>query len=249
MKRLSEMLSGRRHEFLGGKTMAENAAAWREKWEKGEGALWRYGPGTKSAETATRTESATGPDELRLHLGRCGVPDNLAKLILGGLEERQGVTVAKDWLGSDAHFLVFSGKTGTGKSVAAAAVVAGAKKTVRWQGGEREMFDSAGCAFESAVELSRFGVWGDDARAYWGHIGRTRLLILDDMGAETMSAPWLSNLDGLLNERFGRAGCRTVLTTNISTRRAGVDAPSPFEERYGARIARRIRDSGRVVSL
>ena len=83
------------------------------------------------------------------------------------------------------------------------------------------------------------------------HLGKVTCLVLDDLGAEMMSESWRATLDSLLAERFGRTRCRTLITTNVSARRPpdNPSSPSPFEERYGARIARRIRESGSVVSV
>jgi DNA replication protein DnaC len=123
------------------------------------------------------------------------------------------------------------------------------RRVLRWQDGGYEEWDSAQCAFESAHDLSRVGYFDADGATYFRHLGKVALLVLDDLGAEMLSESWVATLDGLLAERFGRTGCRTVLTTNVSAKRETHNATSAFEQRYGARIARRIRESGNVVAV
>lgn len=239
--------SSRQWDVLGGRTASENAAYWTQRHEEGRGVVWRNGPGKETPEGHEHRNETT-PPHLKLHLGYAGVPENISALMVAGIEERPLVVTAREWTKGDKHFLLLAGDTGNGKSVAAASVLAQAKRKVRWAGGEADKFDTAGCAFETASELSRSGLFGDEARAYWSLLGRVRWLVVDDLGVETINPVWLQNLDGLLNERFGRTDCRTIITTNIAARRPGINEVSPFEERYGARIARRIRENGKVVS-
>lgn len=237
MKSAKELMqSNRRFVVLGGRSLAENAAYWAERNNSNVIALPTY-------------EKLPERYDFREHLGRCAVPSRLVDVIASGAEETPVVQATRKWLDSDASFLLLHGETGGGKSLAAALVFERARDTVRWVGGEMQRWNSGDCYFIAASELSRGSYFDDDSRRLIRHLKRVRFLVLDELGAELASAPYLSTLDEVMTERFGDARRRTVLTSNVSARRPANDKPSPFEERYGSRIARRIRESGTVVAV
>lgn len=123
------------------------------------------------------------------------------------------------FLASDMRLQVLSGGVGVGKSVAAA-------YAIRRVGMGR---------WVSAREFSRLG---NDAGEKTLPYRRTKLLVLDDLGLEHDDGKgWaIGNIQALLVERHDD-GRRTVITTNLDA--------AAFKQRYGERVADRIRGSGR----
>lgn len=251
MKRVGELMgsSNQRFPILGGRTLAENYEWWLDRCRRDAnigGANWVRPPDVVEPGPPERGDE---DEQLRRHLERCGVPDRIGLILMGKLDETHPVQTVRQWWGLGTSFILIHGATGRGKSVAAASALLRMKRTVRWDGGERTSWDSSECAFETANELAGYGYFSEEGHQLLDHLGKVTCLVLDDLGAEMMSESWRATLDALLSERFGRTRCRTILTTNMSARRPTKDAPSPFEERYGARIARRIRESGTVVAV
>lgn len=225
--------------------MAENASFWAERWKNGLGDVWPNGPGSQAK--CGDVEVIDKCTDLGAHMDRCAVPPNLASVIVGGLQRTAAVEAVEKWMESGASLLLLHGPTGSGKSLAAATCFLAARETLRWTGGGETRWDSYGCGFAAACDVARQSYFDAAGRDLVDHLKRVTLLVLDDVGAEQVSAPWLATLDEVINARFGDRRKRTVLTTNLSAKRPGVGQVSPFEERYGARVARRIRESGAVV--
>lgn len=243
---LKEIAGNKRYEILGGRTLAENHEWWLDRCRRDANI-----GGKNHVPPPPREEYPPEPGNdaelLRMHLERAVVPDRIANVIHGGLEERDAVQALRRWWGFGKSFALLFGESGGGKSVAAASAFLNMRRVIRWDGGRHEEWDSAECAFQSADELARLSYF--DSTKLLDHLGRITCLVLDDLGVELMTDSWRATLDALLAERFGRTRCRTVLTTNVSARKPGPDKPSPFEVRYGARIARRIRESGVVIAV
>jgi hypothetical protein len=115
---------------------------------------------------------------------------------------------------------ILSGGVGVGKTVAA----------VRW------LHDHGGVSplFLRAKALEAAGSYDRSLRALW--LSCTAM-VLDDLGVEHMDGPgvFLSNLDELL-DHFAGSRAPLVVTTNLRSK--------AFVERYGARIASRLRQLG-----
>lgn len=246
MKSIGEIMrSQKRFEVLSGRTLAENARHWEGQWAKGLGVVWPHGPGGPPRAAVVADEC-----DLPMHLARCGVPDHMAQIIVAGPEMNATVLVVREWMEKGGSFLLLHGQSGAGKSLAAATIFLAARETLRWEAGGLTRYDSGACAFMAVSDLSRESYFDADARALVDHLKRVQLLVLDDLGAELLTAGYLATLDELVRVRFEDRRTRTVLTSNVSAARdkKTPERPSPFEERYGARIARRIRDSGTVVA-
>lgn len=251
MKSIGELLgkgSGKHLAILGGRSGRENHEWWLDRCRRdaNQGGLNHVAP---VAAAEPPPDPGEAPELLRLHLERSGVPERVADILRGNLDVTPPVRAVRNWWGTGASFLLLHGDTGRGKSVAAASALLEMRRVVRWNGGERSRWDSSECSFESADELARMSYFGEEQHQTMKHLGKVTCLVLDDLGAELMTEGWRATLDALLAERFGRTRCRTVLTTNVSTRRPKDGVPSPFEERYGTRIARRIRESGAVIAV
>lgn len=264
-KRLGDIAArdGKRHALLGHWTVAENMACWRRWQESGFEGLgvphkdatpelkaevyqrWREkdplapkGRGQQEHEPEANIGEKQTAD-LDAHLTYIGMPEVTREVLRQGVEERPVVKAVRDWWRTQTRLALLYGESGAGKTVAACVPFLYAKQPQFW--------DSGKCGFISADELARLSYFGAESEQLLRQLSRVRLLVLDDLGAELASDGWKSTLDKLITDREGRKGCRTVITTNLSARRPGPDKASPFEERYGARVARRIRESGKVI--
>lgn len=136
--------------------------------------------------------------------------------------------------------VVLSGAPGCGKTVAAVAwLVSEIQNPARWQGDGMWTFIGRPPMFVTAARLARYPRYDDEAMARLLRAGR---LVVDDMGVEFMDerGSYSALLDELVNERYARR-LSTVLTTNLDG--------AAFKARYGERIADRIREAGKFVSL
>lgn len=261
MKRLNQLGGNQRFEILGGRTLRENHEWWLDRVRRDANIGGKNHVPPPDRPEALPAETDDAAQAARTHLNRCGVPPRVAELLCVAPEPSQGpsrafserpaVAVVRGWWGLDLRFLILYGETGTGKTVAACSTFLAMRRTVRWDGGSTEDWDSAACGFWTAAELARGSHFGDEAEELRRHLEGLTLLVIDDLGVELAHEGWQSSLESLIDNRDGRPHSRTVLTTNLSCKRSRRDpnAPSPFEQRYGARIARRIRESGTVMSI
>lgn len=115
---------------------------------------------------------------------------------------------------------VLSGGVGCGKSLAAAV----------WVGGGM---------FVSSALLSR---WPRYEMAEMRRLLMGNRLVIDDLGTEYMDdkGNFMAVLDECVNDRYSNDR-PTMITTNLKA--------EDFRKRYGDRIADRVRDNGRFISL
>lgn len=184
-------------------------------------------------------------DVMEQHLLSCGVQrQEVAHLVQGLRPEWEACRVAREWWPSPSSILLLLGATGTGKTLAAAELIAQCRfgyvhpdfgETWAWPStlSERGLFVLAG-------DLATTSYYGVDAEKQRSRLLGCRLLVIDELGTEVASAPWQSLLDTIVNQRM-RAQRKTVLLSNLD--KAG------FKARYDDRITRRVRDEGQVVSL
>lgn len=192
---------------------------------------------------------------LPAHLERCGLGARDAAKVALGLSDSwgwveaergrvQALQSARDWWRGDKPLLFLFGAPGTGKTLAAGALLAELRLeyhhpdwglTWCWPSTVSEMG-----LFVLARELSTSPLFGSVADRLRERLCRCRLLVLDELGTEVMTEPWQSLCDTVVVRRHA-AGLRTVLLSNVS----GKD----FTRRYGSRISRRIREDGQAVSL
>ena len=252
--RPNEVPAFRKLAVLGDKTMAENFADFDARWAKGEGAPdLPYGPryaghwppgwrlGDAKRVMPIRDERA----ELEAHFTRVGLPIRLADVLRAGVTECLAVKRVRDWHASASSLLLLHGDPGGGKSVAAASAFM-LQKRKHWTGVGVE-WNSLG-AFIDAADLAS-DIFSDETKELLAYLGESDLVVLDELGAEVDSNPWRSALDNLINTRFSNPKLRTIIATNVSAKRPSHDKPSPFEVRYGSRIARRVREDGLVYCV
>lgn len=137
--------------------------------------------------------------------------------------------------------MLLSGPAGTGKTVAAVAMAKRHMTKAMQDNPERTKENPQRTAlFVRAVTAARMSAYGAETHDAVGQITSTRLLILDDLGAEFASPVWDMLLFEILDVRHGDMR-PTIITTNL-----GRDA---MRERYGQRFAERIREGGSVHYL
>jgi DNA replication protein DnaC len=138
-------------------------------------------------------------------------------------------TEATRALAEGVTIVVLSGAPGCGKTTAA----------VCWLYDGATSQRSIGGIFVSAAKLSR---WARYNEKEMDRLLETRRLVIDDLGAEYLDekGAYMSLLDEVVNERYANKRT-TVLTTNLDA--------AAFKLRYGERIADRIRESGKFVSV
>lgn len=194
----------------------------------------------------TPEELAADNDRETCALESAGVPTRIGdRLITGSFKATPAMDAADSF---EAGMLVLSGTTGCGKSFAAGWIVHRdqLEQAARKELGERDStywlpkckrVDDA--RFVSVSALSRISQYDEESIR---GIERVRLLVIDDIGAEYSDAKGYSRsmFDALINARYADQ-LRTVLTTNLTGKQ--------FKERYGERIADRIREAGRFVEL
>lgn len=194
-------------------------------------------------------------DWTEAHLRDCDVPDAVAFMLARDFEQRGALAKVDAFMASKDTFLVLFGEPNTGKTVAACSAFLTLKAPL-WtsDAGQTWEWNSKVGLFVSAHDVSSASYFDADAKKRLRRMANVRLLVLDDLGAEMMSESWKSNFDALIDARYGGKR-KTILTSNVSARKEKIPGSvgekveyrvSPFEERYGARIARRIRERGVV---
>lgn len=162
--------------------------------------------------------------ERRLWLATSGVPRATWEL-LDAPEPTAAMKAAADFLAKPAClFLALAGPRGRGKTSAAA-----------WACYQRRG------RFLDAHDLVRAGTFD---RGLWDDLGRTPLLVIDELGSEYANDSFRSDLYGVLNRRQGDLR-QTIIVTNLDA--AG------FRLRYTAgpmdRLEDRLRSYGEWVAL
>jgi DNA replication protein DnaC len=187
-------------------------------------------------------------DEIQRRLEEAGVPARAQVFDVASLAATPAVRAVRE--AGDAIINVLAGSPGVGKTVAAALwMFEHLSASERWQyggsaewttGGERMVYRWTGgkLVWRSAGDLARTDHYSREAV---GEIETADRLVIDDLGAEYTDAKgfFLSLLDEIINARYGN-NRPTVITTNLDV--------MAFRNRYGERIADRIREAGRFVN-
>jgi len=158
-----------------------------------------------------------------------GVPVRCMRVLDGpSVKETAARSAVLEWindrkLGSEMRcFLVLAGGKGCGKTLAAAEAA-------------REHVGT----FVDIGHVVRVGQYETEALSEMQTAG---LLVIDDLGCEYVDAKGYFNatLDGLINARYANERA-TIITTNLPAK--------AFSERYGERVADRLREAGKYVEL
>lgn len=200
--------------------------AWQEEERKREAAL------QAKREREILRAVARALDEI-------GIPEKDRVLCASGsLIETQARQALRE---AEAAIVVLSGQAGCGKTTAAAAWL------YDWiadpnQYPAEEYFAlkfNGKAVWLTGARLARWKKYDDEAMA---KLLTAHRLVLDDVGTEFLDEKgnYLSVLDEVINERYANRR-KTVVTTNLTAEQ--------FRARYGERIADRIREAGRFISL
>lgn len=183
--------------------------------------------------TRARAEASL-PDRLR----GLGVPSLSVEALAKG-EDTPALRQARRWKEqSELPWLLMLGDPGTGKTVAAAWVLAQHLRAhpPEWiPGGGPKTTPKA--MFVRASTLARLSAYDAKDREWFEDCCKTRLLVLDDLSAEYLSDVAKALFDELLDTRYGNAR-RMVLTSNLSA--------ELFKERYGDRLWDRLKQVATV---
>lgn len=200
----------------------ELAAAW-------SAALAEDAARTDAAEKATQAALAGSPRILQ----RLGVPRQAVDALVA-----PGATVAlgaaKAWWLSGRPVLLLLGGVGSGKTTAAAWVLS---KHLERVGAQPSGTTREPAMFSTAQELDGASGFRQDFREWLERLCHCGLLVLDDLGTERLGDGEQGAIQRIVTQRIA-TGRRTVLTANLDA--------AAFRERYGERLADRIRESGQV---
>jgi len=152
-----------------------------------------------------------------------GVPERVMKN-LGVLKETVPVRYVREFALSprEAWCMVLSGGKGTGKSTAAAVWLY--EEAVRVPTHEERYW-------WNGTKIARTNGYARD----FEKMIKSHLMVIDDLGVEYLdkNGNFLQRLDELIDERYSNFK-RTIITTNLNA--------LAFKERYGERVADRMRE-------
>lgn len=176
--------------------------------------------------------------EMRRVFGTLGVPTkDVGPLLEGKIQQTEAIVKLTQ---APQGLTVLSGLPGCGKTVAASHWIYGwAMNPQNWDVDATPARLRGRMLWVTAAKLSRWPKYDEEQMRKL--LGADRLVI-DDMGVEYLDekGAYLSLLDEVLNARYD--GMRpTVMTTNL-------DAQT-FKERYGVRLADRIREVGKFIPV
>ena len=142
------------------------------------------------------------------------------------LTSNKAIKVVREFMTGPKTLLVLTGGVGCGKTAAAT-------WAMTWMGGPSVRWNrTIGARFVPAAALRTALGFERDQRKLLDDLESTRLLVLDDLGAEHLTEYVRSGIDALIDHRYGHE-LKTIATSNL--------ALAQFKSIYGERIADRIR--------
>lgn len=216
---------------------------------------------------ARQTAAVDLPHQLR----RAGAPENaVARIHLGGLDERPSLFAAKVWLGIEPErlgvqgkhaalqvrvqqgrerrpFLGLFGVTDRGKTLAAVYALMARMRRYAWNSGSTGDRQSRPFYFVRFTEFAAVLAWDSATREWVEGLKRARCLVLDDMGKEFLSPVAQGMLFELLDVRYGQ-GLDTIITSQatVGEFQARYDGPPVPGGKPGA-IFRRLKERGVIL--
>lgn len=157
-------------------------------------------------------------DGLRRRMERAGVDlDTLDALSPGRIRETPLLAVARRFTETKAEaarFLVLSGPRGVGKSVAAGWALRELMSRFEGRSLPSGSVHPPDGSWALAGTLARVSGYDRADRDWFEELCRTRVLVLDDFGAEHFGPFGKAMLEELLMRRYGKR-LRTIITTNL----------------------------------
>jgi hypothetical protein len=156
-----------------------------------------------------------------------GVPEIHVKSVYDAVPDKcQAIDAVSEFVGSTKTVLVLAGGVGTCKTGSACWALT--FKPGRF------------CTADEAVRLSTSNATEDVD--LWRRVRNAQLLVIDDLGGEYSGEKgWgVKVFNGLLDHRYSH-GLKTIITTNLAAHK--------FKQDYGERVADRIRETGRFLTL
>lgn len=181
------------------------------------------------AEAERQSRAAASARKERLLASGARLTDAMVSAVVqDGLRATEPLTVARTWWTDRTRpVLLLSGGTGTGKTIAAAALVA-AHYRAHW------------CRADDLVRT--FAGFFGDAAARQQALKSSPLLVIEDLGVELDAERMLPALLEVLDDRLSAAQHPTVITTNLNKKQ--------IRERYpNARLFSRLREHAQWVAL
>jgi len=174
-------------------------------------------------------------EEKRLQLRRLDLPVHVLEQL-----GRHRATLAIEAVGNRFGILVLSGNPGVGKTFAAVHWLAAfVNDDANWtEPGTAVRLRGRPPILVTAAALARWDRYEQEPML---KLLRAPRLAVDDLGAEYLDKNgfYAALLDEIVNERYS-ARLPTLLTTNLSA--------EDFKQRYGERIAGRIRETGGFIA-
>ena len=153
-----------------------------------------------------------------------GVPERILDN-LEVLRATKAVNIVKNWTDTpkEAWCLILSADKGTGKSTAAA--------TWLYNNVPQNISTYPRRYWWSGTRIARTNGYAKEFESMM----RSRFMVIDDLGVEYLdkNGNFLQRLDELIDERYSNYR-QTIITTNLNVK--------AFKERYGERVADRIRE-------
>lgn len=193
--------------------------------------------------------AARGP-----YLTSCGVGDRERDLLLEGLSADASkwpcVKLVREWWKNPRQCLLLQyGASGTGKTAAACEPFLELHLTYDHPDfGKTRAYPAVPSQrpkYVVAGDLATGSSFGERAERTFNALTRYRYLVIDELGMEVMTAPWLSLLERIVVERH-RYKRKTALLGNCDL--------DTFKKRYGetdkaeGRIMRRVRTDGLMIN-
>jgi DNA replication protein DnaC len=149
-----------------------------------------------------------------------GIPRGVLDVVVGGMESTEATQAVDEWLPGGKRLLLLSGGVGTGKSVAAGYAIR--RSRGRWL---------------YAPNITKVASFGDKQAEALATLRATKLLVVDDIGAEFSQTPgWgRTELANLIVDRY-EDGLRTLMTTNLDAKAWRGYADERLRDRLGGKL-------------
>lgn len=168
---------------------------------------------------------------------------------IAGLQDTQAVVKVREWWLGQKLFLVLGGPVRKGKTVAAASCLAECYEWFECESVRFKKWRPTLGLFVKASEIARLSYYGKETQDRLEKLRLTRLLVVDDIGAELASSGFAATFTELMDERM-RRNLRTILTTNLGEKTVDeARGEKRFSDVVGTRVMARIRECGEFFAV